>query len=273
VHCWTVRSLAGESPDSDSPELDIRLLGPLEIRYRGTDVPIRAARIRRLLGLLLLHRGRVVSVDRLVDEIWDHEPPDSALAALRVHVSRLRKMLSTAGLENLLVTRPTGYLLDVPDGSVDADRFESTVAAARAAVTAGDLPAAVERFHAALSMWRGSALAGISSSTNVEAEAARLEEARVAAFEDYAAAELVVDNARGVLGELEAMIVEHPLRERLWALRMLALYRAGRQADALECYQSLRKHLDDELGLEPSAELNRLHQDILQQAPSLLAVH
>jgi DNA-binding SARP family transcriptional activator len=271
VQQWTIRGLQGNPPASaDEPELDIRLLGPLEIRYRGADVPIRAARVRRLLGLLLLHRGRVVSVDRLVDEIWEHEPPDSALAALRVHVSRLRKMLATAGLENLLVTRPTGYLLDVPEASVDADRFEALIAEARAAVADGDPKAAVARFRRALEMWRGAALAGIASSTNVEAEAARLEEARLAAFEDCISAELEADNARAVLGELEAMIVEHPLRERLWGLRMLALYRAGRQADALECYQSLRRHLDEELGLEPSADLARLHQDILQQAPSLL---
>jgi DNA-binding SARP family transcriptional activator/DNA-binding NarL/FixJ family response regulator len=271
MQCWTIRGLQGSSPVSeDSPELDIRMLGPLEIRYRGTDVPIRAARVRRLLGLLLLHRGRVISVDRLVDEIWEHEPPDSALAALRVHVSRLRKMLASAGLENLLVTRPTGYLLNVESESVDIDRFERKVTEARAAIADGDQQKAVEIFRSALGMWRGAALAGIATSTNVEAEAARLEEARIAAFEDCIAAELEIDNARGVLGELEALIVEHPLRERLWALRMLALYRSGRQADALECYQALRRHLDDELGLEPSAELNQLHQNILQQSPSLL---
>lgn len=271
VRCWTVRGLTSATAGAGGePELDIRMLGPLEVRYRGIDVPIRAARVRRLLGLLLLHRGRVVSVDRLVDEIWEHEPPDSALAALRVHVSRLRKMLATAGLENLLVTRPTGYLLDVAPDAVDTDRFEAMVAAARSSAAAGEPAVAVTLFRTALAMWRGPALAGIASSTNVEAEAARLSEARITAFEDCISAELDVDNARGVLGDLEALIVEHPLRERLWGLRMLALYRSGRQADALECYQALRTHLDEELGLEPSAELTQLHQAILQQSPSLL---
>jgi DNA-binding response OmpR family regulator len=260
---------ATEPNASNEPELDIRLLGPLEIRFRGIDVPIRAARVRRLLGLLLLHRGRVVSVDRLVDEIWDNDPPDSALAALRVHVSRLRKMLASAGLGTMLVTRPTGYLLDVDAESVDADRFEVVVNQARELAAAGDAHGAVVRFRQALSMWRGSALAGVASSTYVEAEAARLEEARITAAEDCITAELDDDNARGVLGELEALIVENPLRERLWALRMLALYRTGRQADALDCYQALRKQLDDELGLEPSGDVNQLHQDILQQAPHL----
>jgi DNA-binding SARP family transcriptional activator len=226
--------------------------------------------VRRLLGLLLLHRGKVVSVDRLVDEIWDNDPPDSALAALRVHVSRLRKILAAAGLGSILVTRPTGYLLDVGAGSVDADRFEQAIIDGRERLARGDHQGAVERFREGLAMWRGAPLSGVASSTYVEAEAARLEEARITALEDCIGAELEVGNARGVLGELEALIVEHPLRERLWALRMLALYRTGRQADALECYQALRRQLDEELGLEPSAELARLHQDILQQAPSLL---
>jgi DNA-binding SARP family transcriptional activator/class 3 adenylate cyclase len=270
---FTVRSMRHDSAapvSGHQPELDIRMLGPLELRCRGVDVPIRAARVRRLLGLLLLHRGKVVSVDRLVDEIWDNDPPDSALAALRVHVSRLRKILAAAGLGSILVTRPTGYLLDVGAGSVDADRFEQAIIDGRERLARGDHQGAVERFREGLAMWRGAPLSGVASSTYVEAEAARLEEARITALEDCIGAELEVGNARGVLGELEALIVEHPLRERLWALRMLALYRTGRQADALECYQALRRQLDEELGLEPSAELARLHQDILQQAPSLL---
>ena len=268
---WSILGLRGEAPISeDAPELDVRLLGPLELRYRGVDVPISAARVRRLLGLLLLNRGRVVSIDRLVDEVWDNDPPDSALAALRVHVSRLRKMLAAAGLENLLVTRPTGYLLDLPDGSVDADRFERAVTTARGILEAGDARRAAGMFRSALSMWRGSALAGIATSTYVAGEAARLEEARINALEDCLTAEISSGGARDVLGDLEALTVEHPLRERLWSLRMLALYRSGRQADALECYQVLRRQLDDELGLEPSAEVARLHQDMLAQSPSLM---
>ncbi|HVS68317.1 MAG TPA: BTAD domain-containing putative transcriptional regulator [Mycobacteriales bacterium] len=268
---WSILGLrAGATLQGDEPELDIRLLGPLEVRYRGADVPIRAARVRRLLGLLLLSRGRVVSIDRLVDEVWDNDPPDSALAALRVHVSRLRKMLAAAGLENLLVTRPTGYLLELADGSVDADRFERAVTTAREVLEAGDPRRAAEIFRSALSMWRGPALSGIATSTYVAGEAARLEEERLNALEDCISAEISGGNARDVLGELEALTVEHPLRERLWSLRMLALYRSGRQADALECYQVLRRQLDDDLGLEPSAEVARLHQEMLAQSPSLM---
>jgi adenylate cyclase len=264
---WTVvgvRSL--DAATSDEPELDIRLLGPLEVRYRGADVPIRAARVRRLLGLLLLQRGRVVSIDRLVDEVWDNDPPESALAALRVHVSRLRKMLAAAGLDNLLVTRPTGYLIEVADDCVDADRFEHAVTAARSLVEAGELRKAVDVFRSGLRLWHGSALTGIATTTYVAGEAARLEEARLNALEDCMSAEINSGHARDVLGELEALTVEHSLRERLWSLRMLALYRAGRQADALDCYQTLRRQLDDELGLEPSPELAQLHQEILAQS-------
>jgi DNA-binding response OmpR family regulator len=263
---WSIVGLRSESVAPEgTPELDIRLLGPLELRYRGADVPIRAARVRRLLGLLLLQRGRVVSIDRLVDEVWDNDPPDSALAALRVHVSRLRKMLAAAGLDNILVTRPTGYLIEVPEDCVDADRFERAVTSARSLVDAGEDRKAVEVFRTALQLWHGAALTGIATSTYVAGEAARLEEARLNALEDCIGAEIGSGHARDVLGELEALTVEHPLRERLWSLRMLALYRAGRQAEALDCYQTLRRQLDDELGLEPSPEIARLHQEILAQ--------
>jgi DNA-binding response OmpR family regulator len=263
---WSILGLHSSAPAAPGePDLDIRMLGPLEVRYRGADVPISAARVRRLLGLLLLSRGRVVSIDRLVDEVWDNDPPDSALAALRVHVSRLRKMLAAAGLDNLLVTKPTGYLLQIDDDCVDADRFEHAVAHARALAESGESVQAVEVFRGALRMWRGPALSGIAASTYVSGEAARLEEAKVNATEDCISAEIAGGHARDVLGELEALTVEHPLRERLWGLRMLALYQSGRQADALDCYQTLRRQLDDELGLEPSPEVARLHREILTQ--------
>jgi DNA-binding SARP family transcriptional activator len=161
-------------------------------------------------------------------------------------------------------------MLTLEDGAVDADRFEKAVAAARVVLESGESRRAVEMFRAALSMWRGPALAGIATSTYVAGEAARLEESRMNAIEDCVGAEIAAGNARDVLGELEALTVEHPLREQLWSLRMLALYRSGRQADALECYQTLRRQLDEDLGLEPSAELARLHQEMLSQSPSLM---
>jgi DNA-binding SARP family transcriptional activator len=267
VQTWSILGLRNASAAGPGdPELDIRLLGPLELRYRGADIPISAARLRRLLGVLLIHRGRTVSIDRLVDEVWENDPPDSALAALRVHVSRLRKMLAAAELGDLLVTKPTGYSLDVSAESVDADRFENAVARARSQIAAGESEEGIETFRGALKMWRGPALSGLATSMYVAGEAARLDEARVNALEDCIRAEITAGRARDVLGELEALTGEHPLRERLWELRMLALYRTSRQAAALDCYQTLRRQLADELGLEPSPELVRLHQEILTQS-------
>jgi DNA-binding SARP family transcriptional activator len=208
-------------------------------------------------------------VDRLADELWEGQPPDSSVAALRVQVSRLRKTLAAAGLDGLLVTKPTGYLLDLDDSAVDASLFERTTADARERLDAGDADGARELFRAALGLWRGAAFADVAGARFAELEAARLEECRVVAVEDCLEAELAAGRHRQVIGELEALVGAHPLRERLWSQLMLALHRSGRQADALAAYQSLRQRLAEDLGLEPSPELARLHQAILTHDVSL----
>jgi DNA-binding SARP family transcriptional activator len=230
---------------------------------------LRAAKERTLLLQLLLHRRQVLSVERLADDLWDGAPPDGATNGLRVHVSRLRKNLAAAGLDDLLETRQQGYRLDIEDECIDAVRFERLAAEGRKEFDGGEPQRAVELLRTALAMWRGPALADVATAGFAAAEAARLEELRLTATEDCIEAELACGRHRQVLGELEALVLTHPLRERLWAHRMLALYRAGRQSDALAAYQQLRDQLDEELGLDPSPELQKLHQSILEHAPSL----
>jgi DNA-binding SARP family transcriptional activator/class 3 adenylate cyclase len=256
-------------PASPDDGLSFYLLGPLEVSLGGVELPLRASKVRQLLSLLLLHRDQVMSVDRLADALWEGSPPESATAALRVHISRLRKLLSTVGQEGRLLTRPTGYQLDVDDESIDVVRFESLAAKGRAALEAGQPEAAAETLRYALKLWRGTAFADIASSPFVTAEAARLEESRLECIEDCIDAELACGRQRRVLGELEGLVTAHPLRERLWAQRMTALYRSGRQPEALEAYQTLRRHLADELGLDPSPELTDLHAAILNRSADL----
>lgn len=265
------------SPDHDHAvptprpprELDVRLLGPIEVVLGGVEVPMRASKVRQLLSLLVLHRNQVMSVDRLAEELWEGNPPESATAALRVHVSRLRKLLAASGHEGLLVTRPTGYQLDIDDDAVDVVRFERLAAQGREALARADAETAATLLREALKLWRGTAFADVSASQFVVAEAARLEESRLETIEDCIDAELASGRHRRVLGELEALVTAHPLRERLWAQRMTALYRSGRQAEALEAYQVLRHRLADELGLDPSPELATLHEAILNRSADL----
>jgi len=252
--------------------LDFRLLGPIEVTINGVELPLRASKVRQLLSLLVLHRDEVTSVDRLADELWEGNPPESATAALRVHISRLRKLLSTAGQEGLLVTRPTGYQLDVDESAIDIVRFEAAATAGREALAAGNTELAASTLRAALKMWRGAAYADIAGSPHVVAEALRLDESRLQSVEDCMDAELGCGRQRRILGELEALVTAHPLRERLWAQRMTALYRSGRQPEALEAFQMLRRHLADELGLDPSPEIRELHEAILSRADTADAV-
>ena len=229
----------------------------------GVDVPLRAARLRHLLSLLLVHRNEISSVDKLVDELWEGHPPDSAAAALRVHVSRLRKVLAAVGHDDLLVTRPAGYQLDTSRAVLDVVEFESLAARGQAQLAAGEPEPATESLRAALALWQGDAFVDVPGSASMLAEAARLGEIRLGVLEDCIDAELACGRHRQVLGELDALVTAHPLRERLWAHRMIALYRSGRQAEALAAYQSLRRTLADELGLDPSPQLAELHDQIL----------
>jgi predicted ATPase/DNA-binding SARP family transcriptional activator len=249
--------------------MEIRVLGPVDVVVDGQVRSVSGAGERELLALLALSAGRVVAVPTLVDDLWGEALPANPGNALQVRVSKLRRALAAAGAPgDVVVTRAPGYLLDVDRDRVDALRFGAQVAAARAAADPG---LAAQLYDRALALWRGTALGEFPAAPWAEAEAARLADLRVAAREERIDLELAAGRHAAVLGELEELAAAHPLRERLQGRLMLALYRAGRQADALAVYQAARTVLDAELGLEPSAELRGLQEAILQQRPDLVA--
>jgi DNA-binding SARP family transcriptional activator/ABC-type branched-subunit amino acid transport system substrate-binding protein/streptogramin lyase len=247
--------------------VEFRILGPLEVVERDKSVVLGGPRQRALLAVLLLHRGQAVSTDRLIDEVWGERPPATAAKAVQVNVSSLRKALG----DGLLVTRGHGYLLQPELGQVDLDRFESLAAEGRDALTNGDAARASDRLREALALWRGPPLADFAYEPFAQGETARLEEERLAALEDRIDADLGLGRDSALVGELEALVRQHPLRERLQGQLMLALYRSGRQADALERYQQARRRLIDELGIEPGPPLKELEAAILAHDPSLRA--
>jgi DNA-binding SARP family transcriptional activator len=246
---------------------EFRLLGPLEAVVDGTPVRLAAEKPRALLALLLLNRNRVVPTERLVDELWGEEPPARATKALQVYVSQLRKAL---GPERL-VTRPPGYELRVDEQELDVARFESLAAAARGQLSAGNAKAAAKGLREALELWRGPALREFRSEPFADIAAARLEDQRLAAVEDRIQAELDSGEAARVVPELEELVAAEPLRERPRELLMLALYRAGRQADALDLYRRTRDLFVNELGIEPGPGLRELEQAVLRQDTALRA--
>lgn len=244
------------------------ILGPLQVTdLEGREVALGGRKQRSVLALLLLHAGAVVSNERLIDELWGEHTPATARKTLQTYVMRLRKALGN----ELLVTRPGGYLLQTAHAEFDLERFESLVAAGRHALAGGEPDQAAELLGGALRLWRGPPLADFTYEPFAQGEIARLVESRIAALEDRIDADLARGKAAALVGELEALVRQHPLRERLRAQLMLALYRGDRQADALAVYQRTRDHLTDELGLEPGAPLRSLQQAILNQDPSLSA--
>jgi DNA-binding SARP family transcriptional activator len=248
------------------------VLGPLEVLDGEGSVPLGSAKQRLLLAALLVHANAVVSVDRLADILWGDEPPADAAATLRNYVSRLRSVLEpgrAGGPGSVLVTRPPGYVLRVGDGALDRLCFERLVGEGRRALREGDPKGAASRLGEALALWRGPALVDFGCEAFAQPEAARLDELRVSALEHKIEAELELGHHRELISDLEAAVRDHPLRERLWAQWMLALYRSDRQADALRTYGRLRRYLGEELGIEPSKELARLEEAILLQKPEL----
>jgi len=241
--------------------LDFRILGPLETEEDGRLLTLGGPKQRALLALLLLHANEVVPRDRLIDELWGERAPETAATALQGYVSGLRK---TLGPERI-ATRAPGYLLQVEPDALDLGRFERFMREGRAALAAGDARQASEKFSAALALWRGTPLADVDSTPFAHAESLRLEELRLSALEEKFEAELALGHHAEIVAELEAFVAQHPLREKLRAQLMLALYRCGRQADALEAFQDVRRLLVGELGLEPSAALRNLEQAILNQ--------
>jgi predicted ATPase/DNA-binding SARP family transcriptional activator len=247
--------------------MEFGILGPLEVRDGATLVRVPGAKERALLADLVVHAGRVVSADRLIEDLWGEDPPGHPGNALQGRVSALRRALGPSG-SGLVVTRPPGYALEVDPEGVDAGRFEGLVAEAIALASAGP-PRAAQLLGEALGLWRGAALAEFADRPWAQAEAARLEELRLAAVETRVELGLAAGGHAGLVGELEGLVAAHPTRERLRGLLMVALYRSGRQADALGAYQQTREVLAEELGIDPSPELQRLHQAILVQDPGL----
>jgi DNA-binding SARP family transcriptional activator/basic membrane lipoprotein Med (substrate-binding protein (PBP1-ABC) superfamily) len=241
------------------------LLGPLEVDAEGLPVPLGGARARALLALLLLHRNEVVPLDRIVDELWA-APPKTAEQVVRVYVSNLRKALEPP---QVILTRGSGYLLQVGADDVDADRFDALRTEGRRLLAAGEAAQSADALAEALSLWRGAPLQDFSYESFAQAEITRLQELRLATLEDLFDARLAAGHDSELVADLEQLVDANPLRERLRAQLMLALYRSGRRADALEIYQRGRRHLVDELGLEPSDSLRQLEARILRQDPEL----
>ena len=245
--------------------MEFRILGPLEVWDGGREIRLGGRRPRALLAVLLLHPNEVVSADRLIDEIWGSDSPERAATALRVNVSRLRKALP----HDVLTTRSPGYVLHVEPDALDLHRFERLVDEGRDLLAGGRAREASERLRDALSLWRGPPLADFAYESFAQPAIARLEEIRLAAVELRMDADLVLGRHDELVGELEALVAEQPLRERLRGSLMTALYRSGRQAEALEAYQDARRALVDGLGIEPSPALQELERTILRQDRSL----
>lgn len=246
-----------------------RLLGPLEFSDGRRWSSIGAPKQRALLAVLLINANRAVSADQLMAELWGEQPPPSAAGLLAGYVWRLRGSLGDqAG--RMLSTRAPGYQLVLPPGTTDVDEYEELVTAGRRRLADGDLSAAVTTLTEALGMWRGAPLADVGLVPSVLTESARLEEARLAVVEARIEAEIGLGRQEALLPELKVMVSQFPLRERLHAHLMVALYRAGQQAEALGAYRDLRRLLVDELGVEPSKPLRELQGRILRDDPQLL---
>jgi DNA-binding SARP family transcriptional activator/streptogramin lyase len=245
--------------------IEFRILGPLEASRRGQALEVGAGKQRALLVVLLLSAGEVVSTDRLIDALWGERPPPSALNSVHIYVSRLRKLLGNGRLE----TRGPGYLLVLDPEQLDLGRFDGLLGDGRDLLASGEPDRAAEALRDALGLWRGPPLADVASEPFAQGEIARLEELRLAALEERIEADLAVGRAAELVPELEGLIHEHPLRERLRAQLMLALYRSGRQSEALDAYQQARRLLSTELGLEPGRELRELEAAILRQDAQL----
>lgn len=260
-------SLQGKSPCSvPSPggtvaEVDFRILGPLEVWDGDRQLELGGPKRRAVLALLLLHANEVIAVDRLADQLWGERAPRNATAAIHTHVSRLRKELGP----EIIARRSSGYVLCAEPGALDLERFERLITGAE------DLPARerAEIMREALALWRGPPLQDLTFEPALAKYVARLDELHLSALENRVDADLEAGALAGLVGELESLIAEHPLRERLRGQLILALYRSGRQAEALEVCRETRRVLAEELGLDPSPELRDLERAILQQDPAL----
>jgi DNA-binding SARP family transcriptional activator len=242
--------------------MEFRILGPLEVVDRGRTLALGGPRQRALLALLLTHANNVVSSDRLIDELWGTDAPGNAANALQYHVSQLRKSLAPS---DAIATQDPGYVIHVTPEELDLLRFERL----REAAKEGEPDQALRLLREALALWRGPALGDLAHEEFAQVEIQRLEELRITTLEQRIDMELALGLHRDVVAELESLVQAHPLRERLRAQLMLALYRSGRQAEALDAYREMRRVLVEELGLEPSPALQELEQAILRQDEAL----
>src|SRR5436190_11217556 len=250
--------------------MEYRILGPLEVVDEGEPVPLGRLKERLVLAVLRLHANEFVSRERLIDELWGVSPPATARKAVNVYISKLRKTLTRDG-HDPISTADGGYRLVVDSDLLDADRMRALVAAAREQMADGDSEAASRLLQDGLAFWRGPTLAGLTLESFGRDEVGQFDELRLTVLMDRIDCDLAQGRHEDVLGELQVLVREHPLRERLRAQQMLALYRADRQADALDAYQQARHDLIDELGIEPSESLQRLQQAILRHDPALEA--
>jgi predicted ATPase/DNA-binding SARP family transcriptional activator len=254
--------------------MDYRILGPLEVCQDGRPIGLGGDKQRALMAILLLHRGEVVSADRLIDELWGERPPPTAPKSLQVHVSRLRRALghpntAPGAPDGVLLTRGHGYLLDVQPGELDVDRFRDLHKDGSKALAAGDPASAARVLREALALWRGPPLADFTYEGFAQQAIGEFEELHVGAIEERVEADLALGRHEELVGELTSLVEGHPLRERVRMQLMLALYRCGREAEALDSYARFRCDLSEELGLDPGPRLQRLQDAILARDPSL----
>jgi DNA-binding SARP family transcriptional activator len=251
--------------------VQVRVLGDLEVRRGDEVVALGGPKPRTLVGLLVAARGRTIGTERLVDQLWGEEPPPKVLVALQAYVAKLRRELEPARdgrtPPSVLVTRPSGYALVLPEGAVDALRFEDLLTRANRA----DQSQADGLLEQALALWQGPPFAGLTDAPVLAAEATRLEELRLGALEQLWSARVDAGRSDEAVAALRPLVAEHPARERLWAALALALYRSGRQAEALDELRRVRARLADELGIDPGPELQQLETGLLRQDPALLA--
>ena len=259
--CAAFRCDAAPLVRSRGVSTEFLILGSLDVQSNGVPLELGGPRQRSVLSVLLLHAGEVVPATTLIYDIWGETPPGTAANLLQGYVSDLRKSLG----HHTIVTRGPGYALDIEPAAVDLYRFERLVAAADGAEPA----VAAERLGEALGIWRGRAFADLADVQFARDASRRLEELRLAALERRVDADLALGRHAALTGELEQLVAEHPLRERFRALQMLALYRCGRQAEALEAYQAARRTLVEQLGIEPVPALRRLQESILRHDPEL----
>lgn len=249
--------------------VDVALLGELRVVVDGVDVTPRSPKGRAVVASLAVRANQVVAADRLVDELWPGLAPDQGRRVLQVRVAEIRKQFGiVVGGSSLVESVAPGYRLNLPPGALDIDRFTQLVEQAASCADDDALGASTLLRHA-LGLWRAEALADVQASTVLEIEAARLDEQRLAAIEGRISAELADGCHHRLIPELDAMVAAHPLRERFWQQRILALYRSGRQAEALRASAAIRRHLRDELGVEPGPALRALETDVLDQHPDL----